>query len=246
MKDRTRNIVVGLTVLMALAILAGLIVLFAGLPSMFQRGQTILVEMESSPGARPGDSVHIAGLRVGRITDMRFTDPAVPLKGVTISLRVDEDVYVSPNSILVAYRGMMGPAFLAIEPGELHGMEAMPIPPADQSPPGPLVLKGMVISTGPLDDLKPALGAVSDVVTQVNELTGHLINTTDSLSGLITSLNNTAHKIEAGEGSLGKLISDPRLYDELVGAVGQMNRTAAQFSVLAKRWATEGITLTPK
>ncbi len=246
MKDRTRNVIVGLTVMLALIMLGTLVVLFAGLPGIFQGGQTIYIKMQSHSGIRQGDPVHIADLRVGRITDISFTDPAVPLKGITLTARIDEDVYISANSILVSYKNMMGQAYIALEPGELHGMEALPLPPADQRPPGPLMLEGMVIDTGPLDFVKPHLESITDTVGRVDELTHRLIDTADKLSQLITSLNNITHKIEAGEGTLGKFVGDPQLYDEMVAAVSQINQMAAQFTELAKRWATDGINLEMK
>lgn len=243
MKDRMRNVAVGLTVLTALVMLGVLIVLFAGLPSIFQRGQTIYVKMESSAGVRKGDSVHIADIRVGRITDISFTDPAVPIKGVTITARIDEDVYISPNSVLVAYKGMMGLSYVSLEPGELHGIEPMPLPPSIERPPGPLILQGVVVEPSMLGALEPAVKKMVGVVERIDLLAQRLIDTTDRLSKLITSLHNTASRIENGDGSLGKLIADPELYEELVSAVKQMNYMAAQFSALAQRWAADGIEL---
>ena len=243
MKDRTRNITVGLTVLAALAILGGLIVLFAGLPSFFQRGQTIYVKIDSAAGLRQGDPIHIADIRVGRVTDIGFTDPAVPIEGVTITARINEGVYVSPNSVLVVHKGMMGWANAALEPSENHGIEAKPLPPADERPPGPLVLPGLVIYYDPFDPLKPSIETVTTVLGRVDQLTQGLVDTTDRLSGLITSLHSTASRLEDGEGTISKFINDPELYDELVSAVKQMNNAATQFSALAQRWAAEGIEL---
>ncbi len=246
MKERVRNIVVGLTVLAALVILATLIVLFAGLPSMFQRGQTIYIMMDSSAGIRQGDAIHIADIRVGRITDISFTDSAVPLKGVTLTARIDRDVYVSANSVLVVNRSMMGPPYVSLDPMELHGLQAEPLPPIDQRPPGPLVLKGIVRESGPLEALKPTIEVLTRAGGNINELTKRLIDTADKLSALITSLNNSANMIESGEGTLGRLVNDPALYNELVATTRQINEMATRFAALAERWETDGIVIDMK
>jgi len=246
MNDRTRNVIVGLTVLVALAILAGLIVLFAGLPSIFQRGQTILVEMDTSAGIREGDAIHMADLRVGRITGIDFTDPSVPLKGVTITARIEKDVYVSPNSVLVVYRNFMGPPNLSLERAESHGIEPVPIAPAAERPPQQLIIRGLIINVGITDAFKPALDSVSKIADQAEVLTRRLIVTADELSRLITSLNNAAQDIETGKGTLGMFVSDPALYNELVSAVRSMNEMADQFAILARKWQTDGIELQMK
>jgi len=243
MKERIRNIVIGLTVLVALIILAGLILLFAGLPSIFQRGQTIYIKMDASAGIRQGDPIHIADIRVGRITDICFTDPSVPLKGVTITARIEHDVNISPNSILVVHRSLMGPPYVTLDPLELHGLQGEPIPPAAQRPPGPLVLKGIVKDSGPMQAFKPAIEVLTQMSGQINELVKRLVDTTDRLSRLITSLNNSASKIETGEGTFGKFVCDPELYDELVRTTRQINEMAARFTVLAERWETDGVVL---
>ncbi len=246
MKERTRNIVVGLTVLTGLMMLGVLIVLFAGLPSVFQSGQTVYFKMVSSGGIRPGDPIHITDIRVGRVTEIGFADPAVPLKGLILTARVDDDIYVSPNSVLVVHKYMMGSAYITLEPSEKHGIEAKPIAPADQRRSGPLRLPGLVLYHGPMDALKPAVTTVTDIAVRIDELAGRLIETTDKLSSLITSLSNVVRTVESGEGTIGKLIYDPALYDELVGAVHQIDVMATTISALAQRWGAEGIELEMK
>ena len=50
MKEHTRNLTVGLTVLVALIMFAGMIVLFAGLPEAFQPGWELRMRFPSSGG----------------------------------------------------------------------------------------------------------------------------------------------------------------------------------------------------
>ena len=60
MTERTHNIAVGLTVLVALTLLAGLIVLFTGLPWFLQRGYDIKIAADKTHDVHPGDGTFIA------------------------------------------------------------------------------------------------------------------------------------------------------------------------------------------
>ena len=52
--------------------------------------------------------------------------------------------------------------------------------------------------------------------------------------------------IESGEGTLGRLVNDPALYNELVATTRQINEMATRFAALAERWETDGIVIDMK
>jgi phospholipid/cholesterol/gamma-HCH transport system substrate-binding protein len=117
MKEHARNLAVGLTVLVALAMLGGMILLFAGLPEVFQSGQVLRMNFPATSDVREGDAVHLAGLRVGRVTDIAFRD-GDPRKGVQFSARIDRDVKIPANVQPRIYtRGFVGGAYLVLVPG---------------------------------------------------------------------------------------------------------------------------------
>lgn len=117
MKNNTRNIVVGLTVLAALALLAGLIFMFAGLPWYMQRGYSIKIAATTTNDAHPGDGIHLAGIRIGSVTEVSFTDPADPYKGVTITARIDSGIKLPGNVTAEFYsKGLVGSAYIELKP----------------------------------------------------------------------------------------------------------------------------------
>ncbi len=89
MKENIRNMIVGLTVLVALAMLCGMVIVFTGLPEVLQAGYTIQVKTPSTYDACEGVFIHVSGRTVGRVTDISFTDPDNPTAGVTIQARID-------------------------------------------------------------------------------------------------------------------------------------------------------------
>ncbi|MCD4823297.1 MAG: MlaD family protein [Phycisphaerae bacterium] len=116
MTENKRNIAIGLTVIVGLAMLAGLIVAFAGLPQMFQTGYEIRIYFAQTHDIDPGDPVYLCGKRVGMVTDVGFT-AGDPRKGITIAAKVDSDIPLPGNiQAKVSSRGLAGKGCLALVP----------------------------------------------------------------------------------------------------------------------------------
>ena len=97
MNENVRNITVGITVLIALALLAGMIVLFTGLPEIFQGGYLIQIHFENTGGAHTGDLVYLLGIDVGRITEIAYVDSNDPNRGVKFVARIKRGVKLPGN-----------------------------------------------------------------------------------------------------------------------------------------------------
>lgn len=91
-------------------------------------------------------------------------------------------------------------------------------------------------------------GKLDSTLTNFNELSGNLSKISDSLasanlSGTIADLQNTLNgvnslltSIESGEGSIGKLMKDDKLYDNLEGASKQLEELLQDFKLNPKRY----------
>ena len=116
MTENARNILIGLTVLVALALLGGMILIFAGLPGPFQTGYRIRLRFASTGNAQEGDTVHLNGLPVGKITEIHFAD-GDPRKGVTMVARIDRGVSIPANvRAYISGKGLAGGAFVDLKP----------------------------------------------------------------------------------------------------------------------------------
>ena len=116
MNENKRNIAIGLTVLVGLAMLCGLIVLFAGLPQIFTTGYTVRMHFWQTHDIRPGDPIYLRGKRVGRVTEVGFTHGDAR-NGVTIVAKVDSGLRL-PRGIQarVFTRGLVGKGYLTLIP----------------------------------------------------------------------------------------------------------------------------------
>ncbi len=112
---------VGLFVLAAL-LLAGYVTLRIAGSSLLEPGRpSYEVRLEASGGVRSGDTVRVAGVEVGRITDLQLGDD--PERPVTLTVELDPNVRLGPESrAFIGSDSLLGGKYLAIDPG----------PPSDQ------------------------------------------------------------------------------------------------------------------
>jgi len=352
MKEHTRNLIVGLTVLVALAMLCGLILIFAGLPETFRTGYVVHLISDSSHDIHQGDSVYLSGLPVGRVTSVRFDDPHDPAGGVLLVARIEKDVNIPGNVKAVVFtRGFVGSPYLALVPegpdrfdeatgrplrflprdgsvsitvehrgsglippelkdsmAKLGGLaeslnalispEPSPIPTATTQaadtqaaePAGGLrgavdrlnrtldavhavmgdqanqanIKKSLANLADATQGAAEAMDALKDFAAQarktmenfsqtsdvaqrrIDELAGKLIEDAERISALMTTLNKAAARIESGHGTAGKLLNDPKLYNNLVDAAAQMTKLTREFGELVKEWKDNGIPLKVK
>lgn len=89
-----------------------------------------------------------------------------------------------------------------------------------------------------IDDIRQAGMAVQ---RRVDEVAAQLVDSTDQLSRLLMTLNQAATRLATGEGTAGRLLNDPELYNSLVDAMRQLERTMTEMQTALQVWRTEGI-----
>ena len=120
---RSIEVKVGVLILTAVALLAAFILVMGGIN--FQPTYSIYVDFDNPGGLQSGAPVKIAGVKVGKIADIRFrggTDAATGKREALVRLKVlVEKRYqqaVHKNSLFyVTNQSVLGEQFLAIEPG---------------------------------------------------------------------------------------------------------------------------------
>ncbi|HSW44894.1 MAG TPA: MlaD family protein [Phycisphaerae bacterium] len=75
----------------------------------------------------------------------------------------------------------------------------------------------------------------------VKDLGQKLLTTTDQLSRLLDYLNSAGRDIAEGQGTMGMVLRDPHLYDELMLTVKRLGDAATEMQVLIKQWQKQGI-----
>jgi phospholipid/cholesterol/gamma-HCH transport system substrate-binding protein len=120
---RSIEVKVGVLILTALGLLAAFILVMGGIN--FQPTYSIFVDFDNPGGLQSGAPVKIAGVKVGKIGEIRFrggVDPETKKRAALVRLKVlIEKQYqdsVHENSLFyVTNQSVLGEQFLAIEPG---------------------------------------------------------------------------------------------------------------------------------
>lgn len=94
MKDSTRNLIVGLTVLVALGIMAGMALVFRELPAFLQPGYIVKVHFPDAGGVQSGADVWMVGIRIGHVSAVQYLNSADPTQGVVFTAVIKRDVTI--------------------------------------------------------------------------------------------------------------------------------------------------------
>ena len=96
-------------------------------------------------------------------------------------------------------------------------------------------------------DLGKTNADVSAVVTKtgtrVDELSRQLGGRLDQLAGILDRFGSVASKVDRGEGTAGKLINDPKLYEALLDTSQELSLTVKDLRRLVEQWEHEGVSL---
>lgn len=89
-------------------------------------------------------------------------------------------------------------------------------------------------------DAKALINRTSEAVTRVegnaDQLTRDLRGSLEVASRVLTSMDKALEKIRSGEGTMGRLLTDERLYESLVLTFRRLAETTEEFRLLVKDW----------
>ncbi|HKM47610.1 MAG TPA: MlaD family protein [Terriglobales bacterium] len=183
---------VGLTVLFASMTLAVLIFVMSGTGGWFTSKITLRSYFDNAGGLREGAPVRLAGVDIGNVTAVRIVDgkPITPVE-VTMKVNTKYKFNLRKDSVtLLATAGVLGETYVDIDSS---------------------VAKGPAATDG--DTL--AARSQPDIQDVVRASQGTLQN----MDALLKRLDRIVAFVESGQGSIGKVIYDPGLYDRLNSTV---------------------------
>jgi len=215
MTEHAKNLMVGLTVIAAMALLGWMIILFTGLPTLLKSGYEVRVRMDARSEVNVGDQVHLEGMEAGSVSDISFTDPNAPYEGITLTVLVNSEITLPSNTVLWVTKRTLGRPWIEFF------AEGDPPPggPPNLSKLKPDTIAGHSKESSLLPaELTPALNGLAKLADNLNELlapesqpgsaagtttspstrpgSGGLAATLDNLNATLTGLANTFGDVE--------------------------------------------------
>ena len=189
---------VGLTLLFASITLAVLIFVMSGTGGWFTRKITLRSYFDNAGGLREGAPVRLAGVDIGNVTGIRIVGdkPTTPVE-VTMKVNTKYKFNLRKDSItLLATAGVLGETYVDIDSSTASATEAK---------------DGDTLAARNQPDIQDVVRASQ--------------GTLQNMDALLKRVDRIVAFIESGQGSIGKVIYSPALYD-------QLNATVAEFKGL--------------
>ncbi len=213
-KEKSLEFKVGFFVLLALIGLAVFIFSITDSP-IFEGGKTLRAVFNFANGLKKSAPVRIAGVDQGIVKEIGlFFDTRENKTKAEIKLWVKKDVQVPRDStIMINQLGLMGEKYIEITPGTntqeflQEGQVMVGIDPIAQEL---IAQKVMEVASG-LDKM------ISDEKTKSS-----ISSTLENLSLVTGNLRDITSSVKDGKGTLGGILYDERLYDDLRGLTADL------------------------
>lgn len=222
---------VGLMVLFASAVLAGLIFLMSGTIGIFTPKLYLKAYFENAGGLRVGAPVRLEGVDIGNVTSIRVVSGR-PFSPVEVIMKVSRRLSANAHKDSIATletAGVLGETFVDISSKAAKGPPAAnwDTLPTEERPDLSDVVRASQTTLQNTDVLLKRLDRIVASVERGEGSVGKLISDPtlyNKLNSTLTEMQNVANALSTGKGSVGKLINDDELYRKLNTSVDKINR----------------------
>jgi len=206
-REASLEVTVGAFMFLILLLL-GVFTIILSRQNLFTRTYYTNVEFSEVLGVREGDNVYLRGVAVGKVDRVQ-----VDGRRVRVTLAVDRELELHADyRIEILPTSVLGGRYLHIYEGS-----------EDQ----PRLARGAtVLGTTPVDLIDSATRTVQLVRKALEE--GGVI---ENLKATMSNLSNVTARLNAGEGTLGKLLAaDDTVYDDLKAAAANIREITADIT----------------
>lgn len=239
MNNSQQTIRVGLFFILGIALTWVTFATLSGGSIFKNKGYKLIAGFESLKELKKGDEVRMAGVTIGSVLETHLD---LPHRRGVATLLIEPNVQIPNDSTAsIVMAGLIGTNYIGVDLGS-----AGAAPLADGTEIKTRVTPDLNSIMTDLGNLGKKLdGAFSSFSTAISgdgkspgffqKLDKVITENSEKVTVTMTNLQDITTKLNSGEGTLGKLINDPTLHDELVAAVGELKSTAAE----AKTFVTD-------
>ncbi|HEX7631867.1 MAG TPA: MlaD family protein [Lacunisphaera sp.] len=194
-----------------------------------KEGYSLVAGFANLKGLKTGDEIRMAGVKIGAVQLTRLAPHRVEAV-----LAIDPNVKIPNDAVAsVEQSSLLGSNYL----GVTFGTPSNPIlKDGDEIKTKATVDMSEVISQlgslgakleGVADNIGKALGGDGSNGSLFTKLDKLVTDNGPKLTETVSNLQDITAKIKSGEGTLGRLVNDPKLHDELLASVGEIKVAAA-------------------
>ncbi|RYY37709.1 MAG: MCE family protein [Sphingobacteriaceae bacterium] len=192
----SQKIKIGLFTVAGITVLILAIFFIGNQKSLFNSTFGVYGEFKNVSGLQVGNNVRFAGINVGVVENIQIVTDSM----VRVDLTINDNVrkFVKKDSKMsIGSDGLMGDKLVIIAPGGIKTQD--------------IVEQGdELTAVNPLD---------------VDKIINKLTRVADNAEKLSSNLSDIVYKINTGKGSIGRLLNDDKIADDLKGTVRQAKST---------------------
>ena len=122
-QEKSIEVKVGVLILVSLGILAAFVLIMGGLS--FEKTYTLYVDFDNPGGLQSGAPVRVAGVKVGKVSELSFLGGKIDPKTnrrtlvrakIAVEARVKESIHEDAD-FYVTTQGVLGEQYMAVDPG---------------------------------------------------------------------------------------------------------------------------------
>ena len=198
-----KKIKTGLFVLVSIALLLVLLFLIGNHKNLFSNTISVYANFNNIAGTKEGNYVRFAGINIGTVESIKIINDTT----VQLQLSIEKKVqpYLKADALAsIGSDGLMGDKLIQIAPGTSAS---------------PLVKDGGTLLTTP--------------PVNVDKIMNNLAKVADNAAVLTAGLSNIIDKVNNGKGSIGRLLGDTKLANNLESTIKNANETVGSIKKTA-------------
>jgi phospholipid/cholesterol/gamma-HCH transport system substrate-binding protein len=230
MQNAQQTIRVGLFFLLGMALIWVTFETLSGGKIFKDEGYRLIAGFQSLKELKEGDDVRMAGVKIGEVATTRLAG-----RRAEAVLRIDSHQKIKEDATaVIVSNGLIGTSYVSID----LGTDA-----------ASYLRAGAEIRTRTTPDLNAVMAQLGDLGKKLEGALGNLGSTfggdgkspglmqkidllvtenRENLNRTTANLQQITDKLNKGEGTLGRLINDPKLHDELMAGIAEIKGGAAQ------------------
>ncbi len=188
----SRKAQLGIFFLVGVIVLMVLFEVVSGV-SFFKKEKVYTSYFSSVGELRVGSEVKLSGVEVGRVSRVSLAG-----QNVEVEIAIDKDVMIKADSkASINMTSLLGTTYVGLTFG---------------SPNSSILAEGGVIpSLAPVDFNT----LISKVDVAIDTINNQLLDYDDKIKSILTNLNSVVSNIASSKGTVGRLVNDPKIYNEL-------------------------------
>jgi phospholipid/cholesterol/gamma-HCH transport system substrate-binding protein len=220
---RTRSLAwselkIGIVAVTALVLASAIIIAVGGAAGFAWQRYELRTHFPNVQGLKSGAVVRVAGVEVGKVSDVRFSGAEVE---VVLEVRDDMQSRITTDSrASIGSLSLLGEPVIDISPSS----SGTPLKEGETVPPGRTPGQLADVAEGATQALGQATALLQDL--RAGKGTAGKLFTDDALykeiNQFINSAQTVARAISDGDGTLGRLVKDPAAYESLNASLGNL------------------------